>query len=49
MISTDEFPPEVKSYDEVALEYYDPAAHPTCKNFRDGSLRFLTSHLTDRE
>lgn len=34
-------------YDLVAREYYDIERHPTCRNFRDASLRFLKSVLLD--
>ena len=33
---------EIRStYDEIAAEYYDSAAHPTCANFSELSARFL--------
>jgi SAM-dependent methyltransferase len=33
------------SYEEIASEYYDPARHPTCANFREGSARILREWL----
>jgi SAM-dependent methyltransferase len=35
----------VGSYSEVAAEYYDSALHPTCANFREGSLQLIGGWL----
>lgn len=32
-------------YEAVAAEYYDVEAHPTCSNFREGSIRLVTDLL----
>jgi ubiquinone/menaquinone biosynthesis C-methylase UbiE len=34
-------------YDVLAFEYYDPARHPTCANFRDGSEQLIESWLAE--
>ncbi len=34
-------------YNMLAFEYYDPARHPTCANFRDGSEQLIESWLTE--
>jgi SAM-dependent methyltransferase len=49
MISAYDFDMNVTRYDDVAPEYYNPAAHPTCKNFRDASLLFMERNLNDRD
>lgn len=36
------------SYTDIAIEYYDESLHPTCANFRQLSLRFL-SRLFERD
>ena len=33
-------------YHNLAAEYYDPIAHPTCANFRELSIKFFQRHLT---
>jgi SAM-dependent methyltransferase len=33
------------SYDDLAHEYYDAERHPTCANFREGSLRLVERWL----
>lgn len=40
MIDTSQAP-TLGSYDQVAPEYYDPARHPTCANFRQASQLLL--------
>ena len=39
----------VTGYRQIASEYYDPTAHPTCKNFRDASCLFLTKNLPEMQ
>jgi SAM-dependent methyltransferase len=34
------------TYDDIALEYYDPVRHPTCANFRELSTSYLSPRLT---
>lgn len=34
------------TYADVAAEYYDPARHPTCRNFRDGSRLLMHPYLS---
>lgn len=33
------------AYHDLATEYYDPIAHPTCANFRELSVNFFQQHL----
>jgi SAM-dependent methyltransferase len=37
---------EVSSYDPIAAEYYDPAKHPTCADFRDATAALLDEFLS---
>lgn len=38
----------VASYQDVAFEYYDGARHPTCRDLRELSMRFLVPRLRMR-
>src|SRR6478609_1081030 len=33
------------SYEDIALEYYDDQRHPTCRDLRELSKKFLVPHL----
>src|SRR5260370_429125 len=35
----------VDSYEDIAFEYYDHHRHPTCRDLRQLSMRFLVPHL----
>ncbi len=37
----------IGQYEELAGEYYDPTRHPTCHDFRIGSLRLVKRWLLD--
>lgn len=39
--------PRVDAYAELAAEYYDRTRHPTCANFRNGSIWILEQWLTE--
>jgi hypothetical protein len=39
--------PREVTYDLLAKEYYDPALHPTCANFRDASRALISRLLPD--
>jgi SAM-dependent methyltransferase len=40
---------KVGCYDDLADEYYDAARHPTCRNFRDASARYIKSAISALE
>jgi SAM-dependent methyltransferase len=43
--ATDQMSESVVSYDDIAPEYYDHRRHPTCRDLRELSMRFLVPHL----
>jgi ubiquinone/menaquinone biosynthesis C-methylase UbiE len=49
MLSHNEIANEAIRYGSLASEYYDPVAHPTCKNFRDASGIFLSKVFNNIE
>lgn len=44
-IAIDQMASRVASYQDVALEYYDDSRHPTCRDLRTLSAKFLIPHL----
>lgn len=44
-ITADQVSGSVAPYDDIALEYYDHSRHPTCRDLRELSVRFLVPHL----
>jgi SAM-dependent methyltransferase len=43
--ATDQVATYVASYQDVAMEYYDQSRHPTCRDLRELSARFLAPHI----
>jgi hypothetical protein len=43
--TTDQISESAASYDDIAPEYYDHRRHPTCRDLRELSVRFLVPHL----